>query len=81
MNVPILDRLALSRQSFGQPIFMEIVIVAAWCIWSMHNGIIFYGKSLSLWRWKSLLHEELSLIVLRCKSSKKPLLQDWLLAF
>jgi hypothetical protein len=42
-------------------IFMGIIVAAAWCIWSMRNGIIFDGKTLSLWRWKQLLREELFL--------------------
>jgi hypothetical protein len=53
--------LQLSKASFGTlAIFMEIIIVMAWCIWSVCNGIIFYDASLSLWRWKHLLREELS---------------------
>jgi hypothetical protein len=44
---------------------MEIVIVAAWCICSMHNGITFMAH-LFFVALESLLREELSLIVLTC---------------
>ena len=51
-NVSLLDRLALAKACFGSLIFLELVIVAAWCIWTMRDSIIFYGKSPSLGRWK-----------------------------
>ena len=44
LSIPLLDRLQLSKASFGtSAIFMEIIIVVAWCIWSVRNGIICYG--------------------------------------
>jgi hypothetical protein len=74
LSVPFPDRMRIAKASFGNPrIFMEITLVAAWCIWSVRNGIFFDGATLSLWRWKRLLREELSLTVLRCQSSKKSL--------
>ena len=36
-NVSLLDRLALAKACFGSLIFLELVIVAAWCIWTMRN--------------------------------------------
>jgi hypothetical protein len=49
LTVPLLKRLPRERNSFGVlAIFMGIIVVAAWCIWSMQNGIIFDGKTLSL---------------------------------
>lgn len=80
-NMPPLDHLAIAKVSFGSPIFLEIVIVAAWCIWLMRNSIIFYGKSPSLGHWKLSLREELSLCLLRCRSTKKSLLRDWAKSF
>lgn len=79
-NVSLLDRLALAKACFGSLIFLELDIVAAWCIWTMRNSIIFYGKS-PLGRWKISLREELSLCILRCRSTKESLLRDWLFCF
>ena len=77
LAVPILDRLLMGKNCFSEPsIFMEIIIVSAWCIWMTRNRTIFHSQSLSLWYWKSLLREELSLTTLRCKSSKKSILRD-----
>jgi hypothetical protein len=60
---------------------MEIVILTAWSIWTMRNGVIFDGDSASLGMWKRSLWEEFFLSVLTCKLSKKPLLQAWLAQF
>jgi hypothetical protein len=58
LSIPLLDKLQLSKASFGTPaIFVEIVIVVAWCIQFVRNGIIFDGASLSLWRWKRILRD------------------------
>lgn len=47
--VPLLDRITLAKNSFSEPaIFFEVVVVAAWCIWLLRNGIIFDAQSLSL---------------------------------
>jgi uncharacterized membrane protein len=61
-TAPILERLALCQQASRNPIFMELIVVAAWCIWTQHSEIIFDDKTPSLWRW---LREELSLTFLR----------------
>lgn len=60
-SVPLPTRLQLAKSAFGSPIFMELVIVAAWCISTTRNSIIFYGKAPSLGHWKLSLREELSL--------------------
>jgi hypothetical protein len=78
-SLPIMDRLEFARAQFGLPIFMDIVILTAWCIWAMRNSIIFDGAMVvSLGQWKRSLRDELFLFVLKCKPSKKPLLQAWL---
>jgi hypothetical protein len=73
-----MERPEFARAAFGLPIFMEIVILMAWCIWTMRNNIIFDGASPSLRQWKRSLREEFFLSLLKCKSLKKHLLQDWL---
>jgi hypothetical protein len=57
---------------------MEIVILNTWWSWSMWNCIIFDGAVASLGWWKRRLREEVFLSILKCKPSKKPLLQVWL---
>lgn len=81
LSVPIFERLMASRQAFGTVLFMEISVVAAWCIWTMRNSIIFDGKMPSLRCWKEQFRAELSLTILRSKSTKKSLLSDWLSSF
>jgi hypothetical protein len=60
---------------------MDIVILTAWSIWTMRNGVIFDGASASLGMWKRSLWEEFFLSVLNCKLLKKPLLQAWFAQF
>jgi len=77
-----MDRLEFARAQFGLPIFMDIVILTAWCIWATGNSIIFDGAVVVfLGQWKRSLRDELFLSVLKCKPSKKPLLQAWLTQF
>jgi len=56
-SLPIMERLQSARASFGAPIFMEIVILTAWCIWTMSNRVVFDGASPSLGQWKRSLRE------------------------
>ena len=72
--MPIMDRLEFARAQFGLPIFMDIVILTAWCIWATRDSIIFYGAMVvSLRQWKRSLRDELFLSILKCKPSKKPI--------
>jgi hypothetical protein len=80
-TLPIMERLQSTRASFGAPIFMEIVILTAWCIWTMRNRVIFDGAFPSLGLWKRSLREEFFLSLFKCKPLKKSLLHDWLAQF
>jgi hypothetical protein len=71
----------LGLKTFLQPNFMDIIIVACWTMRTMRNGIIFDNKWPSLGHWESCFKEDLALLVLRCKYSKKSLLTDWLSPF
>ena len=56
-SLPIMERLQFARASFNAPIFMEIVILTALCIWTMRNRVIFDGAS-PLGQWKHNFREE-----------------------
>jgi hypothetical protein len=81
ISLPIMERLQSAQVGFGAPVFMEIVILVAWCIWTTHNRVIFDGAVPSLGQWKHSLRVDLFLSLLKCKSTKKSLLQDWLAQF
>jgi hypothetical protein len=44
---------------------MEIVILVAWCIWTLRNRVIFDGVIPSFGQWKRSLREELFLSLLK----------------
>jgi hypothetical protein len=60
-----MERLQSVRVGFGAPIFMEIVILVAWCIWTLRNRVIFDGVIPSFGQWKRSLREELFLSLLK----------------
>jgi hypothetical protein len=74
-SLPMMERLQSARVGFGASIFMEIVILVSWCIWTLRNRVIFDGAVSSLGQWKRSLREELFLCLLKCKPTKKSLLQ------
>ncbi|RCV19087.1 hypothetical protein SETIT_3G356100v2 [Setaria italica] len=78
LSLSTVDLIIDAHQKFGSKIFMEISMVACWCIWLHRNGIIFDGAALSLDRWKMGFKEELSLIMHRAKPSLKQELNIWL---
>jgi hypothetical protein len=46
------------RSMLQLPLFMEVFMIAAWCIWNERNAWIFNGKTPSLAAWKlSHLHK------------------------
>ena len=58
-NASVHQKVFLSKQSFIKPFFMEILMVAAWCIWNERNALIFNGKIPNLASWKSAFKKEL----------------------
>nr|TKW32091.1 hypothetical protein SEVIR_2G147300v2 [Setaria viridis] len=66
-----------ASQLFGSTIFREISILECSCIWTHRNSIIFYGRSLSLVRWRQSFKDEFALILHRAKPSLKQELETW----
>ena len=66
-----MERLQSTRVGLVHPSLMEIVILVAWCIWTLHNHVIFDGIVPSLGQLKRSHREELFLSLLKCKSTKK----------
>ncbi|KAG2579233.1 hypothetical protein PVAP13_6NG251300 [Panicum virgatum] len=76
-SLPLGEMVMQARQDFGAMIFREIAIVAAWCIWTHRNSIIFNGQSLSFTRWWQAFIADLSLVLHRAKASVKEELVNW----
>ena len=58
-EVQIHHKLLLAKNNFPYPLFMEIFMVAAWCIWNERNALIFNGKAPSVASWKPSFKREI----------------------
>ena len=43
------------REQFQLPFFMDLFLIAAWCIWTERNDFIFNNRVPSLVAWESLV--------------------------
>jgi hypothetical protein len=50
-----------------QPLFMEIIILICWSIWTTRNDFIFEGLTPSLYRTRRKLKDELHLLIHKAK--------------
>jgi hypothetical protein len=69
---------AVARQSFGRPFFMEVIIMAIWNIWLLRNGMIFWQEKPTFGRWRSKFIHDMSLLQYRIKAKHKNKLLDWI---
>ena len=70
-SLALTEMIMQARNQFGLAIFREVAIVAAWCIWTHMNSIIFDGASLSFDRWRQAFKSEFGLILHRAKPALK----------
>jgi hypothetical protein len=69
---------SVAKQSFGQPFFMEVLIMALWNIWILRNGLIFRNERPTFARWKCKFVYDMSWLQYRIKAKYKDKLVDWL---
>jgi hypothetical protein len=67
-----------SRRNFGQPFFMEVVIMAIWNIWLIRNGEIFDRDKPMFARWKCKFVHDMYNLQYRIKARYKDKLIAWL---
>ena len=67
-----------ARQSFGQPFFMEVLILACWNIWKQRNEKIFEHQRPSFGGWKRRFIHDISMLVHRIKKKHLHLLVSWI---
>ncbi|KAG0529488.1 hypothetical protein BDA96_05G102700 [Sorghum bicolor] len=78
LNLPHLGMIIDTRISFGNPVFMEVLITACRSIWCHRNNLIFDGKTCSLANWKAHFKHEFGLICIKSKPSRIDSLLLWL---
>jgi hypothetical protein len=68
----------VAKQSFGQPFFMEVIIMALWNIWILRNGLIFRNERPTFGSWKSKFVHDMNWLQYRIKAKHKDGLLDWI---
>jgi hypothetical protein len=67
-----------ARRDFGQPFFMEVMMLACWNIWKQRNGKIFRQERPSFGSWRSGFIHDISLLQYRIKAKFKDRLFSWI---
>jgi hypothetical protein len=67
-----------AKNGFGQPFFMEVVVMAIWNIWLLQNGKFFNQEKPSVVRWKSKFFHDMYNLQYRIKAKLKDKLLAWL---
>jgi hypothetical protein len=67
-----------AKNGFGQPFFMEVVVMAIWNIWLIWNAKFFNQERPSFARWKSKFVHDMYNLQYRIKAKLKDKLLDWL---
>ncbi|KAG2660501.1 hypothetical protein PVAP13_1KG445405, partial [Panicum virgatum] len=57
-NASIHQQIHIAKQEFAQPLFMEIFMIGAWCIWNERNDYVFNNKVPNFSSWKSSFKPE-----------------------
>ena len=73
-----LEKIASAKDSWTQPLFKEIFLVAAWSIWKERNKKHFSGISPSRESWLYWFREDFALLTYRVKEKHKPFLSSLL---
>ena len=52
-------KLLIAKNDFPFPFFMEVFMVAAWCLWNERNAVVFSGRTPSLSSWNVAFKKEI----------------------
>jgi hypothetical protein len=61
-----------SKRSFGQPFFMEVIIVACWHICLIRNAAIFRGERPTFARWRAFFIHDMYMLQHQIKTKFRP---------
>jgi hypothetical protein len=74
----LLHKVHLARRLFTLPFFMDIFLIAAWCLWKERNDYIFNNAPPSLATWKRSFKAAVKEHFIRIKSSLHQSILLWL---
>jgi len=66
------------KEQLRIPFFMELFLIAAWCIWKERNDFIFNGRIPSVSSWKVAFKKEVLDHFCRIKPSLYQFVRSWL---
>ena len=66
-----------AKKNFQQPFFFEVMLTAAWCIWTTRNWKIFRSERASFGVWRGKFVHDINLLYHRVRESVKPALLAW----
>jgi hypothetical protein len=71
LSLSVIELIEDGKRHFQFDCYMEVVVLAAWCIWIHRNNLIFNGVQISFARWK-----EFRDLFLLCKHRAKASLSN-----
>jgi hypothetical protein len=77
LSLPTIAMIKDGRRHFQFDCYMEVVVLAAWCIWIHRNNLIFNRVHISFITWKNEFRD----LFLLCKHRAKPSLAEDMLAW
>ena len=69
------------KAQISSPMFMSLIILLCWTIWTARNELIFQGIQPSLGQCRATFKKELALLMHRVKAKHKPQLEEWISSF
>jgi hypothetical protein len=73
----VIQMLIEQKQQFVGPYFMDLFMIAAWCIWKERNDYIFNHKPPSISNWKQSFKNEVKLHLYRIPNHKRVVIMNW----
>ena len=77
-NLSLNERIYRAKDSFQHPFFMEVFLIAAWCLWNERNAVIFNTRPPSMSSWKAEFQREVKLHLYKIKPSLHNSIFSWL---
>jgi len=69
------------KAQISSPMFMSLIILLYWTIWTARNELIFQGIQPSLGQCRATFKKELALLMHRVKAKHKPQSEEWISSF
>jgi hypothetical protein len=77
-EAPIHQKIQLAKSQFHFPFFMEVFMIAAWCLWNERNSLVFNGRAPGLNSWLISFKKEVEAHLFRIKNIFHSSIRQWL---